>query len=174
MIFSTTSSGGISSLGINWSAFVIQLITFLIVFWILKRYAFQPILRVLKNRRDFIEDGVKLGQEMKLKNTQFEEEIDKQLHQARATADGLISSAEEQARDILLDAEDAAKQKTELILLEAQERIKLETHRAKNRLEKEIVELISEATEAIIEEKIDAKKDAQLIDKVLKRSKVGT
>ena len=42
------------------------------------------------------------------------------------------------------------------------------TKRSKKKLEKELVGLISEATEAIIGEKIDATKDSKIIDKVLK------
>ena len=50
----------------------------------------------------------------------------------------------------------------------ADERIASDTARARKQLEGEIVGLISDATEAIIGEKVDASKDKQLIDKALK------
>ena len=58
------SSSGLGALGINASAFVIQLITFILVFLVLRQWAFKPILKILNERRETIEKGVKLGQEM--------------------------------------------------------------------------------------------------------------
>lgn len=59
------SSSGIGALGINVSAFVVQLLTFLLALWLLQRFAFKPILRALADRRALIEKGVSLGEEMK-------------------------------------------------------------------------------------------------------------
>ena len=59
---STPTTSGIGALGFSWSSFVIQLISFLIVFLILKRYAFKPIIKILKERSDLINDGINLGE----------------------------------------------------------------------------------------------------------------
>jgi F-type H+-transporting ATPase subunit b len=87
---------------------------------------------------------------------------------ARTEADKIISAAQQDARELVLSAEESAKQKMEQISAEAQERIKRDTALARKQLEGELIGLISEATEAIIDEKVDAHKDAQLIDKALK------
>jgi len=166
-IFSDISSSGLGALGFNWGSFLIQVASFILVFLILKRFAFKPILRVLADRRKLIEDGVKLGEEMKKKTAELEEEIAEKLRKARATADEIIGTAQVEARDLVKSAEEGARAKVEQISAEAQDRIKRDTLAAKKQLEKELVGLISEATEAIIEVKIDAKKDAELIDKAL-------
>ncbi len=59
------SSYGLGALGVDGHAFIIQLITFVLAFLILRRYAFGPILKVLHERRETIENGVKLGEQMK-------------------------------------------------------------------------------------------------------------
>jgi len=51
---------------------------------------------------------------------------------------------------------------------EADSRIKQDTDRARRQLETELVGLVADATEAIIDEKIDARKDAGLIERALK------
>jgi len=66
------------------------------------------------------------------------------------------------------EAEGKAQDKAAGILKDAEERIKTDTARARKKLEGELVGLISDATEAIIGEKVDAKKDAALIDAALK------
>ncbi|HMH31250.1 MAG TPA: ATP synthase F0 subunit B, partial [Methylomirabilota bacterium] len=77
------SSSGLGALGVDGKAFIIQLITFLLVFLVLKRFAFKPILKVLNERRETIESGVKLGDEMRKERSKLDDEVEKKLHEAR-------------------------------------------------------------------------------------------
>jgi F-type H+-transporting ATPase subunit b len=167
------SSSGIGALGIDGKAFIIQLVTFLLAFWVLKRYAFGPIIKLMDERRNTIESGVKLGEKMRKDETEMEAKIEKALHDARKQADGIIAAAQDSGRQVVRDAEDKARDKASGILKSAEEQIKSETQRARKQLEKEIVGLVSDATEVIIGEKVDAKKDAQLIDRALKEQQAA-
>lgn len=177
MIYAITqfgdSSSGIGALGINAGAFIIQLLTFLVVFLILKKYAFGPILKVLRDRRELIESGVKLGEEMRQKETELEQKVSDTLHDARKQADGIIAAAHDQGRQAIQTAEDKARDKAGAIISEAEGRIAQDTARARKKLESELVGLISDATEAIIDEKVDPTKDAALIDRALKQRKAA-
>jgi F-type H+-transporting ATPase subunit b len=169
--FAAENSSGLGALGVDGKAFIIQLITFVLAFLVLKRYAFGPILKVLEERRRTIEEGVKLGELMKKEKAAFEQKMDEELHKARQEADGIIGSAQEAARDKIREAEDKARQKAGGILEEAERRIEQETARVRQQLEKELAGLVAEATEAVIGEKLDAKKDAELIERALKYKK---
>lgn len=162
------SSSGIGALGIDGRAFIIQLITFVLAYLVLRKWAFGPIMRVMNERRRIIEDGVKLGEKMQKEQTALEERVAKALADARTEADGIVATAQEEARSTVREAEEKARTKADGILNDAEERIKQDTQRARQKLEKELVGLISDATEAIIEEKVDATKDAALIDKALR------
>lgn len=166
------SATGLAALGVDPKAFLIQLITFVLVFFVLKRYAFGPILKVLNERRETIESGVKLGEDMQKERAKLETQIEEALQKARLEADSIIAGAQDNARQAVRDAEDKARDKAAGILREAEARIDQDMARARKQLEAELVGLISEATEAIIEEKVDAKKDVQLIEKALKRQAV--
>ena len=168
------SSSGIGALGVDVKAFIIQLITFLLAFWVLKRYAFTPIAKLMDERRKTIENGVKLGEKMQSEQAAMEAKVEKTLHEARQKADGIIAEAQETARSTVREAEDKAREKAAGIITAAEDRIEQDTVRARQALEKELVGLVADATEAIIEEKVDAKKDAQLIERALKaRQKEG-
>jgi F-type H+-transporting ATPase subunit b len=169
--FAADNSSGLGALGVDGKAFIIQLITFVLAFLVLRRYAFSPILKVLNERRQTIESGVKLGEEMQRERAKLDDQVADELHKARVEADSIISSAQDAGRQAVRDAEEKARQKVSGILAEADSRITQDTARARKQLEKELVNLVSEATEAIIEEKIDAKKDAALIERALKESK---
>ncbi|MGC1177191.1 MAG: F0F1 ATP synthase subunit B [Candidatus Saccharimonadales bacterium] len=166
--FAAENSSGLGALGLDGKAFVIQLITFVLAYLVLRRYAFGPILKVLRERRETIESGVKLGEQMQQEKAKLESQVEKTLHEARQQADGIITGAQDSARQAIREAEDKAREKAAGILKEADGRIAQDTARARKQLEKELVGLVSEATEAIIEEKVDAKKDAHLIERALK------
>lgn len=158
-------------LGFNVQSFIIQLITFVLVFALLKKFAFDKIVKMLDERHKVIDQGVRHGQQMKAEREKFEKEIAETSRKARHQADEIIGDAQKEARDIIREAEKAAHTKSENILKDAEARIKEEAEQAKRRLEKDVASLVSEATEALVEEKVDAKKDADLIDKAIKKGK---
>lgn len=167
-IFGESSSSGLGALGVDGKAFVVQLLTFIFAYLVLRRYAFAPILKVLHERRETIESGVALGESMQKERAKLDDQVAAKLQESRLQADSIIASAQETAKQTVRDAEEKAKVKAQTILDEAAGRITQETLAARKQLEKELVGLISDATEAIIEEKVDAKKDAVLIERALK------
>lgn len=162
------SSSGLGALGVDGRAFVIQLITFVLAYLVLRRFAFGPILKVLRERRETIESGVKLGEQMSRDKALLEQQVADALHAARQEADTIISGAQDSGRQAIREAEDKARIKAAAILKEADSQIIQDTARARHKLEKELVGLVADATEAIIQEKVDTKKDAALIERVLK------
>lgn len=163
-----TSSSGLGALGVDPKALVVQLITFVLALWVLKRYAFKPINKVLLERRELIASGVKLGEDMHKEKAKLDSKVNATLNDARTQADGIVAAAQDAARDTVREAETKAREKADAILVEAKLRTTQDVARARKQLERELVGLISDATEAIIDEKVDAKKDAALIDKALK------
>jgi F-type H+-transporting ATPase subunit b len=160
-----------SKLGLSLSSLVIQFVTFVLVFLLLKRFAFKPIVKMLEKRRQTIEDGVKLGEKMEKEQERLKEEEARIIREARHQADRIVETGHKEAREVVRDAEKAAKVKADGILAEAEERIAEESEQARRKLEKDIVGLVSEATETIVEEKVDASKDADLIDRAMKGRK---
>lgn len=176
MIYTVTqfgdSTSGLGALGVDGKSFLIQLITFVLAFFVLKKYAFKPILKMLDERRMTIESGVNLGDQMKKDQAALQASMAQTLAKARAEADGIIASAQDASSQTVREAESMAREKAAGILAEAESRIATDTVRARKKLEGELIGWVSDATEAIIGEKVDAKKDAQLIDRALKGSKV--
>lgn len=164
-------ASGLGALGISPSAFVIQLITFAFVFLLLKKFAFKPIVRLLEERHQTIDDGVRMGLKMEKEKAKLDEQVAAAMRDARHEADQIIAAAHKDARQVVRDAEKTAAARAERILEDAEARISEETEHAKRKLEKDLVGLVSEATDAIVGEKVDAKKDAELIKKAMKGRK---
>ena len=162
------SGSGLGALGLDGKALIIQVITFLLAFWVLQHWAFKPIVKAMDLRRKTIEDGVNLGEQMKKDKAALEAKIADELAKARAQADTIIAEANETGRQAIRDAEEAAGKKADTIVKEGQEHAASEMARARKALESQIVGWVSDATEAIIGEKVDAKKDAVIIERAIK------
>ncbi len=167
------SDGGISALGVDGKAFLIQFITWILVFVILIKFVFRPVIDLLEKRRKTISQGVELTTEMLKEKAKLEEEVEKTMVKARAEAKDMIAKTQDQAKAIVKDAEDEAKVRVDVMVKEAKSKIADETLKARRTLEKDIVSLVVEATEIVAGEKIDAKKDADLISKALKKDKIN-
>lgn len=165
------SASGLGALGVSLQSFLIQLITFVLVFVVLYRFAFKPIVQLLDKRRQTIDDGVKLGLEMEKERDKAEAKIESITRDARHEADRIIANANKESREVLREAEKTAQRKTNAMLADAEARIHEESEQARRKLEKDIVGLVSEATEAVVEEKVDARKDAEIIEKAIKKGR---
>lgn len=165
---STDGGGGFGALGVNGKAFIIQLITWIFVFFILRRFVFGPVVKLLQKRQETIEKGVELSTEMVAEKKKLEEEVEKTMAKARKEANEIIAKTNDQAGQIVKEAEEHAKERVDQLLKDAKSKIADETEKARRALEKDMVNLVIQATEAVASEKLDPAKDAVLIDKALK------
>lgn len=160
-------SAGIAALGIDPLAILAQAGTFLVLFWVVKKFALDKIAATLEERRKTIDSGVRLGQKMEAEEAKLEEKIEEELRKTRGKADKIIADAEREAGDVIRAAEDKASEKVDQMLADARARIDEDMVTARKQLEKDILKFVAEATEVIIEEKLDAKKDESLIQRAL-------
>lgn len=163
-----SGTSGISALGLNGSALIIQFITFVLAYIVLRRYAFGPILKVLNERRELINKGVNLGSKMEKDRLALEAAVNQALHDARRQADAIIAEAHANARKLARESEEKNRIKAENMIKEAQARLQQDAERMRRQLKSEMIDLVSEATETIIKEKIDPQKDASLIERALR------
>ncbi len=161
------SAGGIASLGIDPIAILAQAVTFLVLFFIIKKFALEKIVNSLEERRQTIDKGVKLGYEMEAEREKLEEKIEEQLHKTRIEADKIVAQAHQDAGEVLKQAEASAARKVDAMLVDAHAKIEEDMKKAKTELEKDMLNLVADATEVIIGEKLDARKDDSLIKRAL-------
>lgn len=160
---------GIAVLGIDPKAIALQAGTFILLFFLLKKFALRGIVDTLEKRRVTIDKGVSLGIEMQAAKEKFDEELKGMQNKARKQADEILAQAQKDATTIIKDGEVSAAKKVDGMLKDASARIEREMQTARRELRGEMLALVSEATEVIIGEKVDAKKDASLIERALSK-----
>ncbi|MEK9196326.1 MAG: F0F1 ATP synthase subunit B [Patescibacteria group bacterium] len=164
-------AGGFGALGIDPKAFVIQFLTFLIVFYVLKRYVFAKVVDILDKRQQTLEQGIKSAQDMTTQKEKLEKEVAKLKTEARAQADDILRETRAQSEDILSKAELSATAKTDKMIDDAKKKIVEESERSRRNLKSEIVSLVVDTTEKLIGKKVNSSEDKAIIDDALKPGK---
>ncbi len=109
----------LTQLGIDWRLLLSQAANFLILLVVLRLFAYKPLLKLLKDRRTKIEEGVRKS-----------EEADLRLEQANLMAKNKLKKTEEEALGILRETEVRAKRLEAELLQKAKEKEAAEMHSA--------------------------------------------
>jgi len=115
-----------------------QIVNFLIVLFILRKFIYKPVLDTLKKRKDKISEGLKVAEEAHVRLEKVVQDEKNILRNARDEGKKLIDDAKNEASQMLTKAEQLTKAKTDRLILEARQQIALETRNAGNKLEKKI------------------------------------
>lgn len=145
-----------------------QLVNFAIVLFVLHRFAYKPVLKALNDRAKKIEQGLKDSEAASQKLSAITEQEKDVLKQAREEAQAVLAKAEEQARKSKDEIAVAAKAQAEKIMQDAQKRIEEEKVKMFAEVKGEIAELVVLAAGKILAEKIDPKKEGELLSRILK------
>jgi F-type H+-transporting ATPase subunit b len=166
--FASSSSSGISSLGINLKGFVFQLITFVIVLLILRRWVFPKLVATLEARRKTLEESLVQARQTEETLHQAEAKAGEILQAARVQADAALAEANTRAEEIIAKGEAAASERAARIVKEAEERLAQEHQKLYSELKKELAGLVAVATEKVLRKKINEREDRALIESSLK------
>lgn len=156
------------ALGIDWRLLVLQTIAFIILLLILRKWVYPPLVAALDKRDKDLRTAEKAAQSARDNADKAEKMTNELMRKARAEASDIVAAARAEASQVIEAASQKATAKSEAIVQAAQEDIAKELASARQQLHDQTLELVAEATAAVLGEKLDIKKDARLIDKALK------
>ena len=153
LILAQSSSGILESaketaetFGWNPWLFLSQVISFVIVALLLRRFAYKPILGVLDERRRRIEEGLLNAEKIKKELAEAEKRYQEILAKANADAQKMIDEARESSAHLAERKEQEAIAAAEQILAKAREASALEHERTMVELKRELGHLVVETT----------------------------
>jgi len=148
-----------------------QIVNFLIIFYLLKRFLYKPVLGMLKTREDKIKEGIKQAEEARLTLEKTLEQEKKILAKAHDEAKALILDAKTQALDVSREVEENTKRQAEKILLDARAQIEQDTKRMEQELGEKVSVLAEEMLTRSLEGIFGEREQKQILDKALKKIK---
>jgi F-type H+-transporting ATPase subunit b len=126
--------------------FLSQVISFLIVAFLLRRFAYKPILAVLEERRRKIEEGQLNAEKIKKELAEAEKRYQEILAKANADAQRMIDEARESAAHLSERKQQEAIAAAEQIIAKAREASAIEHERTMESLKRELGRLVVDTT----------------------------
>lgn len=155
--------------GFNTSLFVSQVISFLIVAFLLQRFAYKPILKVLEARRQEIAQGLANAEKIQQQLAQTEASRQKIMADANAQANRLIEEARAAAAKVQEAETQRAIAAAEEIIAKAREAAQQDYQRMLQDLKKEIGQLVVRTTAQVAGKILTIDDQKRLIDETSKQ-----
>lgn len=166
------ASGNIlSTLGIDVTLLVFQIIAFLVLVLLLGKFVFPVFIAIVDKRQAAIEESNNAAMEASKHAEKAQHEIEKMLQKARVEATAIVGTAKDEARDMLARAGKKSKLQAEATVAAAKADIEKEVVAAKKALHNETIDLVVAATEKVAQQKLNTQADKALIQQALKEAK---
>ena len=128
--------------GVNWPMFISQCISFAIVAFLLHRFAYKPVLKVLEERREKIAEGLANAEQIKKELANVQGKSQEILNQANVQGNKLIEEARLSAAKILEQESQKAIATANEIITKARQANEAELARMKAELRREVGRLV--------------------------------
>jgi len=156
-------------IGIDWKIFLGQIINFVILLYLLKRFVYNPFLSLLEERRRKIKEGIENSQRAEEKMEEIKKLREEILENAQKRAIQIVEKAEERGKEkleeIILEGEKERERRIKEAIKEANEKKK----EAQKEIKREAIGIGLALAEEILKEKLTVEKDKNLIERFLMR-----
>ncbi len=146
-----------------------MLLAFTIVMVILKKFAWKPILAMLKDREESIDNALKAADNARDEMSKLQSDNEKILAEARADRDVMLKEGKEMKYQIISDAKSGAVTEANKIIEAAKATIQSEKKAAVSDMKKQIAEFSIQISEKILREELsNSDKQEKLVEDLLK------
>ena len=150
--------------GVDWPKFLAQTILFLIVYLVLRRFAFASVINMLEERRRRIEEGQLNAEKIKKQLAEAELRYEEILRKAHADSKALIEEARAAAEASTNKELQRAIKDAELIIIHAKEAIIIDRQRMIEEVKRDMISLVVATTEKVAGKVLNAD-DQQRLNK---------
>ena len=140
----------IHNLGIEWKVLLAQIVNFTVLLFILKKFAYKPILKVLNDRQKRIEEAINRSKSVDKRMAEIETLKEKVLDEARRESEAIIKKAEEAALRVKESVLKEAHSVSEKLLVDTGKKIQAEREKIFREAKSEIADLVYAAVEKSI------------------------
>ena len=144
-----------------------QVVNFVILLYILKRFLYKPILKVLEERKKKIETSVKQSEEMQKRFDEITKKQTEILDKTKAESEQIIEGAKNEAKiladQIQLNATNAGNE----TIKRTQQTLEIEKQKMINEAKREIVDVVTSITEKIVQKNLTKQDKERLVRQAL-------
>ncbi len=150
-----------------------QTIIFVILIYLLQKFAWSPILKAVNDREQGIKDALDSAEAAKKEMQSLQADNEKIMKEARAERDSLLKEARGLKNSMISQAKDEAKSEAQKIIESANEAILNEKNAAVSDIKKQVASLSIEIAEKLLKEKLsDDNKQMKIVEDLIKDVKL--
>ncbi len=146
-----------------------MIISFSIILFLLKKFAWKPILGMIKEREDSIENALASAERAKEEMRTLQSNNERILHEAKVEREQLLKDAREIKEKMIAEAKEIASKEGERLLKAARENIQNEKMAAVTELKNQVASLSIDIAEKILKAELSSdEKQKTLVNTLLK------
>lgn len=161
------------ALDLDWGIILTQVLGFLIALWILKLFAWKPLLKMLDDRRQKIAGDIGDAEKIKAEAAKVLDDYKAQLRNIDAEARTRIQESVAEGSKIAAEMREHAREEARQILDKAREDLDRDIAKARVQLRDDVVGMAVKAAEKIIATKLNEAEQRRLLDDFLKEVDKG-
>lgn len=152
---------------IRFDILITQMLGFLVVFWVLRRYAWGPMLQMLEARRTRIANEVKDSERLHREAEELKAEYENQLKTIENQARQRIQEAVAEGQKVADEIRTRAFEEAQAITEKAKASLDMEYRKARVELRSDMVTMALGAAERLLDEKLDEDAHRKVVDRFL-------
>jgi len=157
----------LGKIGFDWQVALANLVNFIIVFFVLKKFAFEPINKIIKERQNKIDQGLENAKLAETDRMMARELRETELSKAKKEANDIVGLAQQKSNEMVLMSKTNAEKEKNQIIKEGEKEVLEKKEAIKKEAEKEMSILVISGVEKILREKLTTLQQEEYIKKVL-------
>lgn len=151
-----------------------MVLSFSVILFILKKFAWKPILKALKERENTIDTALKSADKAREKMEQLKADNEKTIKEAKNIRDSLLKEARQVKDKIIVEAKQKANSEATKIIADAKRKIENEKEAALDEIKNQVAGFSVEIAEKILKKKLEKTKDQKdLINELIDEIKIN-
>lgn len=155
------------SLGILWGNLLWQCLAFGLLAFLLYRFAYAPIIRMLDERANRVRESMEQAEQIKADNAAAAKRAEQIMVEAQNQTREILAQAHQMSQRTIAAAQAEAREQREKLLADAHAQIEADTQRAKEDLQREVARLAIMAASKVVGKSLDTQDHYRLVDEAL-------
>lgn len=157
----------LTNFGVQPTLLIGQVVNFLIILFLLKKFFYGKILDALEERKKKIEESLKNADTIELRLQETEEKSAKIIEESQSQAQKIITEAKTQAAEIVTQAAQDAQKTIQEATLAAQNQIEAQREKMKDELMEDTLTLVAQVTKKVLSRNLKAAEKQNITKKLI-------
>ncbi len=158
----------------SFGLFFWQIILFIVLLLVLRKYAWKPILNAVNDREEGIKNALAEADKARQEMQNINADNERILKEARTERDGMLKEAREIKNNLIEEAKEEAKTQANKLIEQAKTSIQSEKLAAISDLKNQVAELSMNIAEKVVKDELSNKdKQLKLVAQMLKEAKLN-